>query len=56
MLASPEEFSHGLSQSAQMMMGHYIGGAANSSNLITSVVSSQIHATFNEDYIKVFTF
>lgn len=53
MLESPEEFSQGLSQSAQMMMGHYTGGAANANNLITSVISSQIHASFKEDYKKV---
>ncbi|XP_075226529.1 intermembrane lipid transfer protein VPS13A-like [Lycorma delicatula] len=37
----PEEFAQGLNHGAQIIMGHYIGGASNSMSLITSALTNQ---------------
>lgn len=56
-IETPEEFAEGLSHGAQLIMGHYIGGANTSLSLITSALintnQTQNNFSFEDDFKRV---
>lgn len=52
-IEGPDEFAEGISRGAQSLMGHVVGGTAESLNLISSAIGNTVAClTFDQDYKK----
>ena len=53
-IEGPDEFAEGVARGAQSLMGHVVGGTADSLNLISSAVGNTIAMlSFDQEYRKV---
>lgn len=53
-IEGPDEFAEGIARGAQSLMGHVVGGTADSLNLISSAIGNTIAVlSFDDDYKKV---